>query len=378
MRFADLTSRATVMPAHERIDPYWSGMWNPGGTANWLSRNTVERMVDSGVMRAPAWLAKTREQACLDIARGRRSASAQRALAAIGCWRTLTVQQLATITAEPLFATNNRAEVYTNLLASSLVSEGVTKSFGHTDIPRLVRPFSGPGAHVEALTDLLDDTDAVRLTHGQPWRAGSMHDRHNMLGAELLLRIGEYTSAKLVAGEQLASISALTGNDVNRSGDGLFVLPGGGVVVVEMTATTSSNFAAKVDHWTTALARNRSLAVLWFDIAHPDQSASATSKSIRKEVRRSTSQMDAVLAGVRDRMLLASWRDWFPGAGQASPNFIALRALRPPTGGGDEWESVSMADPFEFVLPDSGSALLDNSGLMGGIPVWEQVGRASL
>lgn len=382
MRLSDHRSRASVMPAHERVDPYWSGMWNPGGTANWLSRPTVERLAEQGLVRPPRWLSKTSDDAMRDIATGVRSTSQLRAIAAIGCFRTLTTEQLAAITGEPLFATNNEAVVYTNLLASGLVNEGIIKMPGHHRMPRMVRPFAGNSAGVKPLVSHLNDTDAVGVTHGQPWRAGSMNDRHNMLAAELLLRIAEYTNASLVLGEQLASIEQLTDLNSKRAGDGMFVLPNGGVVVIEMTATINSGFPAKMEAWAAALGQNPNLSVVFVDITHPDHSEKSAyvGKVLRREIKAASSDMSYILADVAKRMMVARWIDWFPAAGEVSADFFSLKAQR-PVGNGiteDLWQDIHITDPFSFNLPPSGLGLLANSNLLYGVPHWQQTGSASV
>lgn len=380
MKLSDHQSRAVVCPAHQRVDPYWSGMWNPGGTANWFSRPTVQRLADQGLITPPKWLAKDPADAMLDIARGTRSLSARRALAAIGCFRTLTTEQLACITGEPLFATNYRAEVYTNLLASGLASEGIVKTPGRSGLPRLVRPYVPGAAGLRPLLAHLRDEDAVGLSHGQPWKAGSMHDRHNMLATELLLRMAEYTNVELVLGEQLAAIERLANIPTKRAGDGVFVLPGGGVVVIEMTANTPSSFPDKVEAWVTALGQNPNLAVLWVDITHPDHAdrSAQVSKVIRREVKDKSYTMGAIQAGVPHRIFVAKWADWFPAAGEVSADFFSLRAMRPVGTGDDVWHPVNLADPFGFTLPPSGLGLLANSNLLHGVPHWMQRGHASL
>lgn len=380
MRLADVRSRASVYPAHERMDPYWGGMWNVGQTANWFTRRDYERLIEQGLMPPRKWLKwldTPIADACENVAYGIDSKHMLSALAALGCWRTTSVEQLAAITGSPLIASPN-SKVRTSLVATGLVAEGVVQVPGYTTIPALLRPIST--AKTEPLFDILCWRDLVGLTHGQPWRSGAFHDRHNMLATELLLRLGEYADVALVVGEQLAQLGQLTGLKSNRAGDGMFVRSDGTMVVIEVTATVSSNFPAKVAKWATALEANRNLSVLFVDVTHPNSAevGNYITKVIRKEVHKAM-EMGQVMAGVPKRMMVAKWADWFPAAHEVDPSFFSLRAQRPTGRHGQEvWTDVEILDPFDFEAQGGGEALLNNSNLLYGVPHWQRTGTATL
>ena len=359
------------------MDPYWGGMWNLGQSANWFTRRAMERLVEQGRMTAPKLLETSVGDAAMDAAYGYRSKDSLAAIAAMGCFRTLSVEQLAAIVGQPLLA-NPNSKLTPNLIATGIISEGIVQVPGKHTVPKMLRAVAT--ADTAPLFDLLSWDDLVGVTHGQPWRSGAIHDRHNMLAAELLLRLAEYTGVALCLGEQLAQMQQLTGVASNRAGDGMFVRPDGSIVVLEMTATVSSNFPAKVDKWAAALGQNPGLSVLFVDISYPDAAERSRniSKVIRKEVHRVVSDMSAVLAGTNQRMMVGRWADWFPGTHQVHPSFFSLTAQR-PTGSGDKtWQSVEILDPFDFSLPPKGKPLLENSNLLYGIPHWQRTGTARL
>ena len=57
----------------------------------------------------------------------------------------------------------------------------------------------------------------VSVTGGQPWSSASQFDRHNLLAAELGLRLFEYADIGTVLGEKLSSIELLAGSGLGRS-----------------------------------------------------------------------------------------------------------------------------------------------------------------
>lgn len=358
------------------MDPYWGGLWNVSGTAYWSSRDQVERQAEQGLLRAPGWCDRSVEEWCDEIAFGRNREVLLRALAAVNLWRTVTSEQLGVITGSNLF-TSVRAPGLQALYGSGLVQRGQTVHAGFEGrFPDLLRPANTGDLGV--LRERLTRNQMSCLTSGE-WKLGLAADRHNVLATELLLRIAE--RVPLVLGEAVCEHRRLFPNLAPKSwqsaGDGMFIRPDGHRVVIELTASVSSNFASKAEKWVRLLAGDpdRGTSVLFVEAAHPDR-ASFGVKAVRKVV---TEAIDGVpgsgLSQVSQRVMVARWSDWFPAPGEESDDFVALKAYRPTGDSDGVWEPVELLDPYELTEPPTNfKDVFGNVDWLWGVPHWQRCG----
>lgn len=369
----------------DRVDPYWGGMWAVGSNAVWLSRRNAERMSAAGLGSPRA--AEVRlsvEQATAALVDGYRGGVRLAALAAVGMWRTLNVGQLASIVGDSRLARPRCADRDV-LWASGLTQRGrYLTGFGRDHVPELVRVSNT--TDFDGLAARLSYRQWVGVTGGQPWRFGGQFDRHNLIAAEVALRVAELTDAALVMGEQMASISLLAAGltrvppRTTRSADAVVVRSDGLRIAVEVTATVTSDFRKKIARWAELLTSDthRGLAVVFVEASHPDLAAKNVGTHLAQAVHdASHASMDAVIAKVPERMMVVRYADWFPGPGLVARDFAGLPATRPVGPAGQRWRPVNMLDPFDLVYsrpaPDAG-AVLSNASLLYGVPHWMRTG----
>lgn len=373
-----------------RVDPYWAGMWSMSTTAAWLSRATAERQAGMGLLRVPvsaSGLGMSDDEARVRIvgnARRRRLTQ----LAAIGMWRTATVQQVAALTGQPAIA--GRHSVDRDVLwAAGLTEQGVVVTSLRSKLPTLLRP--DPRGDWDELAQSLTFAERVSVTGGQPWRWGAQYDRHNVLATELGLRVAEFAPVATVLGESLAGVDLLLGGTGrsgagSRSGDMVIVRPDGFKIVIEVTATVTSDFREKVRRWANVLTARRQadLGVCFVELAHPDRRDAST--EVHRLLRRAVTEaahsgLDAEDARVPELFSVARWQEWFPEPGRVDPDFTRLRAWRPIGPRGEPWESVDLADPssLRFRPPTATSraateVIVSNAAMLWGTPYWTRVG----
>lgn len=391
---SQLPSRCPDEPlrSHHRVDPYWAALWDVGSTAVWVSRSNAERMSSHGLGSARAReVARTVSEATSELAYGPRREARLRVLAAVGMWRTMTVQQVASVVGSAS-VTHRKSADRDVLWGSGLVQRGrFISGLPRARVPGLLRVCNTTS--LQLLASMLSYRDLVGVTSGQPWQWGTQHDRHNLLATELMLRVAEHTPMAGVFGEQLGRVDLLLPGRVSagsaasgRAADAVMVRGDGMRVAVEMTATTSSNFPAKIRRWVEALTGDRAgtLAVVFVEIPHPDKPDGADSThKLEREIVAACSGMSAVLARVPQRIMVARWREWFPAYGRASEAFLSLSAYRPTGSGGAgarRWEQVAITDPTDLVFEHPGEdakAVLSAMQLLFGVPYWLRGGPAS-
>lgn len=393
--FSEVASACTVMPAAQRMDPYWSGVWEQGSSAAWLSANLARRQEESGLGKIPSHLAFEEGQLLESLSVRHRVDPRLSAMGAIDVWRTLTGEQIAAITGEAKLASpTSRAlgEMFAAGVADiGLFNTGLSYGKGAGAIYRPSRT----NVFERDIAPHLTYPEWVSVTGGYPWASGSQFDRHNILAAELSLRVAEWCEIGAVVGEKLSSwdLLAHTGAGfpapvgAQHAADATLVRSDGMRIAVELTASTGPSFKAKVRRWATLLANRRmadtGLVVLFVVATRPDKMVN--SSEVTNFVRR------AVAAAARDnpgvdfdrtasRMFVADWRDWFPGAKTVNQSFLSLEAQRPTGPVGDPWETAFLLDPFDvqFEPRDEKRALavIDNLSALRAEPSWLRNGRA--
>jgi hypothetical protein len=355
---------------------------------SWTSRSSAERLQQEGLARVRADARRWSPDDALDLLVDRFRHERLSVLAAVAMWRTASVEQLVAITGNTRLAprfSRDRALLWAAGLVQrgTLVLDGVRQHPGTTDRVRLYRPDLHCGAF-DRLARRLSYAEWVGVTGGWGWAQGAQFDRHNLLAVELCLRVAEWCDVAAVLGESVATWKTMLDPTVGvpassrRAADAAWVRPDGLTIAVEMTSHVASHSREKAQAWADALARDesRSTIVLFVEAAHPDRREGGHNIHLlrRHVAAAATSTMDHVLADVPSRMAVVRWVDWFPAPAMVDPCVVGVPAWRPTGAGQTVWESANLLDPFDVpfqeVVGTGRQAVLDNLGLLYGVPGW--------
>ena len=376
--------------AADRLDPYWDGLWTNGTTASWVSNELAERQVASGLGVLPASLTMTAGRAEEVLGDTRLRGSRLAAFGAVDQWRTLSGQQLAALTGWKGLASPR------SLFLSAAFTAGVLdvgqfsnplRRGQETDRVRLVRP-SRSTAFADLIDPHMSQQERVSVTAGSPWDFRRQYDRHNLLSAELGLRVAEFCEVGTVLGEKLSTADLLTWSGLGKTGEcpdkgaaDLTVVRADGLrLAVEMTASSGQDFAAKVRRWARVLSANSlaasGLVIVFVEAAPP---GNGTRQSLYEQIRKQVAKVVMEFPGtagdrVASRVSVARWQDWFPASHQAREGFVSMDAVRPTGPPGSRWEPVSLLDPFDMEFdphrPEAMTAVVDNASMLLGVPHW--------
>lgn len=368
MRLADIPSSIPRSPhrAAIRLDPYWDGLWNLGSAGTWLSRGHSDRLRAAGLIRNLPSRLRTNPADAIGRLPGNLDVKLD-LLGAVNAWRTLTGEQQAAFSGRRVFDAQD--QIIGDLFASDLIDAGTIWNpeleTRLTDRAALYRP-SNSDAFDRHVAPLLTFAEQVSVTGGEAWIAGGQFARHNILTAELCLRLAEFANVAAVLGERDARVRTLayTGagaaeppGQSNKTADAVIVRPDGLRIAVESTATAAgTDFLRKARAWAQVLARrplsDTGLVVLFVGIERLDQRNTETiRRKVRKEIAQATREVPG-LAGNRtaDRMFLMSWQEMFPARHEASADLFTLRCER-PNGPGGTWAEAHLLDegsvPFD-------------------------------
>ena len=381
--------------AADRLDPYWDGLWTNGSAAAWLSAELASRQVGSGLAVLPAHLSMTMEQALATLSSAQSRGPRLSVLASVDQWRTLTAEQVAALTGWSRLA-SRRSEVVAAAFTAGVLDVGefanAARRGASADRARLVRP-----SRSHAFNDLVEPDltyqEWVSVTGGAPWDFRRQYDRHNLIAAELGLRVAEFCEVGTVLGEKLSTADLLSWSGLGRSGvcpdkraaDLTVVRSDGLRIAVEVTASGGADFAGKVRRWAQALASNSlassGLVVLFVEAAPPgnDVRAGNRQRNVIEEVHKQVAKVVMEFPGtaadrVASRIAVARWEDWFPAAHEATEAFLSLDAVRPTGPPGARWEPVSLLDPFDMEFaphrPEDMTSVIASAGMLLGVPHW--------
>ena len=398
--FGSLRSRVedTRLSASSRVDPYWDDLWSAGSQFHWSDVSALRAQERAGL----AWLPHRMRLSDSEVEDVLRSFRYERlsALAVIDSWRTLTGELLAGFTGCARFL-NPDDRVLSALFHAGVLELGAYATpFGMSESARrrlgLFRPAKGQ-AFERRIAPMLTDTELVFATGGYPWMSSGTYDRHNMLNAELALRVGEWLpNVGTVLGEKhalysLVSSSVVPGvvrehvesNIAQRRADSVIVRADGLRVAVELTANPSPVLAKKVAHWCGVLNSSplgeSGLMVVFVSASNRQKVSGDIDRKIRHIIAREASRFPVE---VRSRIGWVHWADWFPGRGFVSPEFMGLTVASPSGRGSDVWECVRVLDPEDFVFEPRDVAgarsVVRASTLVGSVPfmVRERIRRA--
>lgn len=379
-----------VSRAANRIDPYWDRLWMPGSQAVWLNALGYAREKWGAAPRTHPHVTHLPE-AHLDITtwleRPARRGTRLAALSAIDSWRTITGEQVCAITGSKEFSTANPRHLVGRFFHAGLIDIGsFPRPFG-TSPARLYRP-APTNVFEQRLAPHLTGPEAIAVHGGYGWSAGHQYDRHNVLAAELALRISEFTGMT-VLGEKYASVDLLVGSGIGRSsvraggktGDAVIIRDDGLRIVVEITASYSAGLEAKMDRWAQLLhdhpLETSGLMVVFVVAAHPDicrkgsspaTVLSATRKRMAKVLRRYPAYSADAPA---NRMGVVAWSNWFPAPHSFSTALLegTVETYDPLT---QLWSIRDFFLDTEF-LPWEGfnaTAVLRQAQTIGSLPHW--------
>lgn len=374
--------------AHTRDDPYHGSLFDVSARAAWAGRELLHRELAAGkeigaAHRFKDALAVLDDPVDVDPVERlltRHRATVLRMLAAVNMWRTLTVPQMAAMVGHARWAGTEWPTAVSKAFAAGLLQVGELASVFRTDLPTLLRV--DPDGDPHALLDRLDYADWLGVTSGQLWRGTTTPDRHNVLVAELALRIAQMCpGAGAVMGEMVGNHDLLLGVDdkrlSRRRADSVVVRKDGLRIAVE--ATANDRFGHKMANWVDALVadRSHSTVVLFVEAGRPGYSSVRTYNAIYQGMERAvSSSMPAMAARVLERMFLVRWVDWFPRPGQVTPDFAVLPATAyagSGIGGQARWRRVDLLDPEQLpfdpdATPGGAMSVLENSRLLLGSP----------
>lgn len=382
-----------------RLDPFWDGLWGRSSSLSWLTSATMRAHRDAGLLRLPKTMLRDQETAQRLVLAPEGWVGRLRMLGSVDFWRTLSSEQAAVVTGD-LTVLDFQRRVPLPLFQAGLLDVGAFSGVvRNTKLPAprtaVYRP-SNTTVFDRRLAPHLTFPEWVSVTGGQPWSSASQFDRHNLLAAELGLRLFEYGDVGTVLGEKLSSIELLAGSGLGRrlpfpdrrSAD-LTIVRGDGLrIAVELTATTTGRFREKVERWARLLA-DRPLAdsglVVVFVIADPIERHGAAGKNNRNAAATVINQMCRQHPGwagnrVAERIGIADWQEWFPARHVLSQHFLDLRCLTPSGPPDRLWQQQrwlardttgAHVKPFDPSPSASDfTAVIGNVQSLAGIPYW--------
>lgn len=393
MRFDSVYSplRGTGVAGHERIDPYWDGLWIRGSQGDWTRPAEARAQAAAGLVNLPKSLDVDRSEAWERVLDSHQWNLKLAFLAAVDSYRTTTSQQLAAITGAK-FQLSQSSLLVPAMFSADLIDLGrIASGLNNGPAGRLgflYRP-SRTNAFTTHLAPELTYPELVSVTGGLPWRSGGFYDRHNMLSTELLLRAAEYTQTATVLGEKFSTFDLLFGTGVGRDpidaqwrGDGVIVRADGMRIVLEVTASlTPDSIDGKMARWAAAFddaSFDTNGVIVVFVIANPPHNASKRSRVKKSDVFMRLNRAIAQFPGsgrvrTRHRMFVADWQEWFPSPGELSPSFLTLTAESVPGHGEAHGRQVPLLATTDLSLDHArfdAEAVIANAAGLRQTPLW--------
>lgn len=381
-----------------RIDPFYSDVWPVGSKASWIDYRSAKAQVEAGIGRLPAHLRADPDAATANVEDTAKLPTHLNVLSVLDSWRAATGEQLSAFTGITHLA-KGKSRTMTDLFTTELVDVGIFSNVLYTtrgtERGALYRCNSGSTFDRKVAPNLtyaewLSTTGGVKNRVG-----GGGHDRHNVITAELALRIAELCDIGTVVGEKLSLLDLLAhtglglksrGAGYTRAADMTVIRRDGARLAVEVTANAGRALELKVKHWAEVIASRRmsesGLAVV-FVIVDQDRRTAGGGNRVRSEVYKLIRQAVRETPGltfdrVASRMAIAEWREWFPEPGAVSPAFFELTGNR-PTGPADQlWERVSLLDEDQLPFAPDGDwaqAALTNMAMLRSTPHWLRDGQ---
>lgn len=348
----DLSSRY-----RSRIDPYWGHVWSVPGQETgitWHDRKSMQILVDQNFIR----LRSSERRWSVDEVYEKLVSSPRRKLylqviASVYMWRTLTQEQIGAIVGwSGLNAT--RMDPHSIMVPWST---GILQ-WGHpTDFSkqlRIVRPaYNVPSRFVESLTY----RERLSVFGGQTAVLHGRMARHNVLNAEVSLRVAEHLSHlfPIVLGEGASFAKILLPESQQRTpsysvGDAVWVRQDGLRVIVE-TGNKADSIIQKIKRWAPTLSHDarggRSLYLLF---VIPNQYQRVDWVKHAKEKISAGVFAELGSAGYDSRYLasrvgIIEWEEWFPRYHEINDDwFRVLKVWQLDKN--HQWQLTAVADPY--------------------------------
>ena len=374
----------------ERQDPYWDGLYDYNPNVAWSPIAQVRRVAEEKTAHvAKALLRRTPEEALEAIKDELAFLTHLRLMSAAHLFRTLSMEQFATIGGSRIAKRWTSYQVLP-LYQAGLIDMGTVR---HPAMMRwtadvdtgLVRP-AKPNVWDRELAPWLPWTMWLSVTGGVPWTygRGQGSDRHNVLTTELGLRMMEAGEIAMLLPEALCDVAGLAGlppkTRSTGTADAAMIREDGARIAIEMTATHGDRgkMAMKINKWISALSENndqaRNLSVIFLCAAQDPTSAKPA--SLRRQVMKTIAACVGETYAtdhVASRIGVANWREWFPGKGLLSQEFLdySVSVYHP----GQGWSRESWADgksPWGPTAQESEmlQGAIKQCGTLAGIPLW--------
>jgi hypothetical protein len=275
-------------------------------------------------------------------------------IAAAFMWRTLTQEQLASITGWEGLGTSSFHDPKSIIIpwSANILQHGHPSDFFRT--LRLVRPATTiPPRFLKSLTY----RERLAIFGGQTAVMHGGMARHNILNAEVSLRVAERLGHlfPIILGEGSAFAKVLMPQAKNKPpsysvGDAVWVRADGLRVIVETNSDRADPIIEKIKRWAAVLADDargsRSLYLLF--IITGSRKGDEWMQEMKEKI---ASNVFSTLALRYDARYLASrigivgWDEWFPAYGRIDEKtFAPLRVWQ--LNNNHEWRAVSLADPY--------------------------------
>lgn len=360
-----------------RTDPFWTQLYAGGPAPSWLSQGPLSILDKKWADQRWNVPEATRRILKGSALRERRLA----VLGTIGMWRTITDQQLRAfvgVKPEP-YGRDDMALLF----MAGLVSKGQFLLPHGASAPSLWRAEDGKDA--QAFLDRLWYHEWLAVTAGQPWRQGPQHDRHNLLAVELCLRIAEMCSVQSVVGESVAGLRLLTPASPQKSqaaADGVVVRHDGLRIAIELTTGARGSFERKPQRWLRAFGdsdfNSGGTIVLFVEATKPTDRSSRAAlerRKMRELIQMALAEIPGARArGLRERIGIIGWQEWFPENEKYDRSFLGLRVWRPTGFGDDVWQPADLLDvravPFTPPNPASYQEQAKYLSWLAGAPHW--------
>ena len=367
------------------LDPYYEVFYGEGRYPGAVSLAQARAMAAKSAVRLPSTYTRAKPRSAREIASSSRAPEVLNLLGALISFGAVTNNQAATITQSPALA-DPRSDLVATLYASDLISIAspyVGHSLGVSGDGSVAYQLGDP----RVLRDLLDRltySEWLALTGGRKLRRTSVHLRHDVLGAELALRAASHLRVGTVLGPRHSTLLALTAgcphpNTSTAEADLLIVRDDGLRIAVEITASITQGFAAKVQRWVRTLNESPLECcglVVVFLVApalakRGHQVRRITYETIERAAKRDAGSFRAPVAA---RIGVATWREWFPEPEVATDRFARLTVDRPTGRGETTWQECHLWEPDDFALtardPERLRSIVVESALLSQTPWW--------
>lgn len=369
----------------QRQDLFYNGVFGQGAFASWADRRVTSVQSWRSTYVPDMWMIG--EEEAWRYVRSRMSEAAL-IVGAVAQWHTLTAQQVSAFVGKSQAGTSTRGASYPSKLVRCLFALGVLDvgfpvvawfNSSRNKGPCLVK--IGRSKDVRRFVSELSLAERWCASGGLPVVGGPNGDRHNVLMAELALRVAQICDVGGVAGERVASVPVLAFDSVGMGrpswcarssscADAVLVRRDGVRVAVELTASATPNLDAKTARWARTLASSpfdRSGLVVVFV-----EAGVSSGPALEGRVRRSVARAARLHPGgpsnrVAERMFVASWRDWFPEFERVNTDALGVLTARSAAG-----RSVELLDVWD--VPSSKNrdltCAVENLALCAGTPWW--------